>query len=174
LHFPDSYQITLTSFSPEIHHLFLQILNCPYQGRQRTFYLKMKTREIMFHYFNELQKTLDLSPQKQISVFGTTLRDKLYDLKDLINTHHYHITGLSEISKIIGLSETTMQREFKKLFGFTIMQYQKKMILKKGYDLLQQGESVKNTAFLIGYSSSAAFSKAFFKEYGIRPSELSG
>src|SRR5690606_29524395 len=62
--FPDTHKITKTSFSPEIHHLFLQILNCPFIGDQRIFYLKMKTKEILFHYFNELQKTLNLPSQK--------------------------------------------------------------------------------------------------------------
>lgn len=170
--FPDTHKTTKTCFSPEIHHLFLQILNCPFLGNQRIFYLKMKTKEILFHYFIELQKTLNLPSEKSISNTLPSLRNKMYDLKDLLSSRHHNISGLAELSKMIGMSETTMQREFKKMFGFTIMQYHKKMILKRGLDLLQEGESIKNTAFLVGYSSSAAFSKAFYNEFGIRPSKL--
>jgi len=167
---PDSFQNTIASISSEIHHLFSQILNCPYHGKQQTFYQKIKVMEILFHYFSRLQDSLDISPK--IQSVSTDLQDRLYHLKELMKSGDYRFQNLTEITKEIGLSESTLQREFKKMFGFSVMQYYKKCLLRKGYKMIEEGASIKQTAYGIGYSSTAAFSKAFYKEYGIRPSTV--
>src|SRR5690625_2154917 len=167
---PDSFQNTIASISSEIHHLFLQILNCPYHGKQQAFYQKIKVMEILFHYFSRLQDSLDISPK--IQSVSTDLQDRLYHLKELMKSGDYRFQNLTEITKEIGLSESTLQREFKKMFGFSVMQYYKKCLLRKGYKMIEEGASIKQTAYGIGYSSTAAFSKAFYKEYGIRPSTV--
>lgn len=169
---PESHQGTLTHFSPDIHQLFLQILNCPYRGKRRTFYLRMKILEILFHYFSELQKSTESKNQPKEFPSSRSQREKLLGLADYLQSHPLGEVGMQDLSIKIGMSETALQMAFKKQFGFTVMQYHKKVVLKKSHDLLLQGESIKTTAFLSGYGDSASFSKAFFKEYGIRPSTV--
>lgn len=169
---PDSFQATIATISFDIHHLFIKILNAPYRGKQLSFYRKIKVMEILFHYFSRLQESLDISDKNRKTSTSRDIRDRLFYLKELMNSNKYHFRDLNEITKEIGMSESTLQREFKRLFGFSVMQYYKKCLLRRGYRMLEEGGNVKQTAYDIGYSSTAAFSKAFYKEYGFRPSSV--
>lgn len=169
---PAFYQDTLTHFSPDIHRVFLQILNCPYHGSRRDFYLKMKITEILFHYFSELQTSRNLRQKTGEMSASKSKKERLHEIAEYLRSCPVGNIEMQDLARISGMSETSLQLAFKKHFGFSVMQYHKKMVLKRAYDLLLQGENIKTTAHLCGYSHTASFSKAFYKEFGIRPSKL--
>src|SRR5690625_3904312 len=169
---PTFYQDTLTHFSPDIHRVFLQILNCPYKGNRRDFYLRMKITEVLFHYFSEFQASRNLKRKTMKISLSKSKKERLHEMAEYLRSCPVGNIEMQDLTRISGMSETSLQLAFKKHFGFSMMQYHKKMVLKRAYDLLLQGKNIKTTAHICGYSHTASFSKAFYKEFGVRPSKL--
>lgn len=73
----------------------------------------------------------------------------------------------------IGMSTRTMDRYFAKELHTSFYQYLKMYRVVESIKLLVKGDQdIANIAFQIGYDSPAAFSNAFFKTTGYRPSHL--
>lgn len=88
--------------------------------------------------------------------------------KNLTNEINY-----KELAKIIGTSEYTLQRIFCFLTGITLTDYiRKRRLSKAGEDILTNKEKLIDIAIRYGYDSPTAFSRAFQKMYGIKPSDI--
>lgn len=80
---------------------------------------------------------------------------------------------ISMLARQIGLSEFKLKNGFKKMFQMPIYAFLIDCRMKKAVELLtKQAYSVKETAYTIGYSNPNAFSNAFYKKYGVYPTEF--
>jgi len=79
---------------------------------------------------------------------------------------------LSQISKRLGLSISTAQRQFKLDFKMTIMEYIRSRRLEQARGLLQKNMSIGEAAYRAGYSHTSNFSLAFKKYFGITPGDI--
>ena len=90
---------------------------------------------------------------------------KDYMLHNLENTIH-----LQDLTKIAGMSHPKLNRCFRRFYGKTVFQYLRDERLKKARVLIEnQGRTVTEAAYLVGYSSLSHFSKAYKHHYGISP-----
>jgi methylphosphotriester-DNA--protein-cysteine methyltransferase len=74
------------------------------------------------------------------------------------------------LSKMCGVSTRTLHRYFIEEFEMTPRCWLKLQRQRKGFELLNNGLSVKATAFQLGYRSSEAFSREFKRNCGKPPS----
>lgn len=74
-----------------------------------------------------------------------------------------------EIANILHLNESYFIRLFTKVMGIPPMKFNRLSRLNYGLSLLESGYSVAYVAEACGYSSNAAFGKAFKKTYGCAP-----
>ncbi|MCU7700364.1 AraC family transcriptional regulator [Enterococcus gallinarum] len=77
----------------------------------------------------------------------------------------------THMAKLAGCSEYHFRRVFSYLAGMSLSEYLRCRKLVLAGDLLKQGAKVIDTATLLGYDSSDAFSKAFRGMHGISPSQ---
>lgn len=82
---------------------------------------------------------------------------------------YFHVSA-AEIAKIVGLSQSTLQRHFRAMFGSTLDEYRREARLVYARDLLEkEGLSVAEVAKKVGYNSAANFSTAFKRRFGQLP-----
>jgi len=78
---------------------------------------------------------------------------------------------LENVCKKLGVSSSTLQRQLKTLnTNFKLISESTKKELAKQY--LKKGLSVTNVTFMLGFSDTSAFNRAFKRWYGVSPSEF--
>jgi len=152
------------------HHLakaIKDILQCPYTGGLKQLFLLSKVIEILVlqgeaHYFahdpspKQSQKTKDL--------------EKIFYARQYLFEHMDHPPSLRELSKIVGLNEYKLKKEYKAIFKTTLFAHLTAFRLELAKEkLLNTQQGVSEMAFELGYSSPQHFSNAFKKQFGKSP-----
>jgi AraC-like DNA-binding protein len=89
-----------------------------------------------------------------------------------IEAHLFEEVLMTQIAKASGASESTLLRLFRREFGYAPSRYIQNRRLDEARRLLENGRySVGQVGFMIGYSSSGAFAKAFRERFGHLPSD---
>lgn len=77
-----------------------------------------------------------------------------------------------EMAARMGVSATTLNGCFSKLYGMTVAAYTRRCRISFAQGLLARGESVSAAAAAAGYSNPSKFAAAFKRETGFSPSEF--
>ena len=79
--------------------------------------------------------------------------------------------SISDISKITFQSESSLKRNFKAAYGYSIYQFIQYSRVMKAKTLLETGKyNIKQVAYKVGYSNASHFSSAFKKHISVLPS----
>jgi AraC-like DNA-binding protein len=79
----------------------------------------------------------------------------------------------SELAELCQTSLRTLERHFQRNYGVTVSQWLRDFRLKQAYQSLQEGKTVKETAYDHGYKQMSHFSREFKNQFGMSPSFLS-
>lgn len=153
--------------SPDMLNVVHKIFNTEYKGYTRKIFMESQIKELLAHFYSHLEnKELQSSiPLEEI--------EKLFNAKEIIANNLNTPPTLSELSKMIGLNNNKLKKNFKELFGVPVFKYLQNERLTKAYDLLKSKEkNVQEVAWFVGYESLSSFSNAFQKRFGYRPSEV--
>lgn len=94
-------------------------------------------------------------------------------VEDYLNSLDSAAVSLDEIARAAGVSPSTLQRLFQTLHGLSAFEFLRRRNLDRARVALDRdGLSVKEAAFLAGYSSAANFSTAFRKHFGRTPRQV--
>ncbi len=75
----------------------------------------------------------------------------------------------------MGVSDRTLQKGFKALFGVTPFVYLTRQRMNQAQRLLREhNRTVAEVANIVGYANPAQFAAAFKRQFGITPSEYMG
>lgn len=77
--------------------------------------------------------------------------------------------SLDQIATVVGASASTLQRQFRIAQGQSLFAYQRQRKLQQARRALQAGVSIREAAWLAGYSGSANFTTAFRRQFGVTP-----
>ncbi|MGD9160298.1 MAG: AraC family transcriptional regulator [Desulfobacteraceae bacterium] len=81
--------------------------------------------------------------------------------------------GLSDLANMVGMSPSKLKKIFPKAVGMPPYEYLRKKRMEKAMYLLNSGRmNVTEVALEVGYSSFSHFTKVFFRNYKITPSQL--
>jgi AraC-like DNA-binding protein len=81
--------------------------------------------------------------------------------------------SLEVLAREVGLSETTLKRGFRQVFGTTVFEHLRALRMEHARALLQSGEAtVIEAATLVGYSNPSNFASAFRRQFGMNPKEF--
>ncbi|MDN5204876.1 AraC family transcriptional regulator [Fulvivirgaceae bacterium BMA10] len=143
-----------------------KIFSTTYQGKNRIMFLRSQVIELLSHFFGQLS-----------NIHSDTVKDKdrekLYQAQEILLKNVETPPSLTELSKLIGLNSYKLKKDFKALFGVPVFKYLQNERLTKAHDLLRdQGLSIQEAAWMVGYESLSSFSNAFIKKFGFRPSEV--
>lgn len=78
---------------------------------------------------------------------------------------------LTRMAQKTGVSERQLQRKIRSLTGQTPSEYVRSFRLSKSLEFLLAGNSVRDTARAVGFSSQAYFASCFKAQYGRTPTE---
>jgi len=82
--------------------------------------------------------------------------------------------SVSELAQHAGMSPSSFHQHFKSVTGTTPLQYQKDLrLIEARSALIEQGLSVSETAYSVGYESPTHFSRDYRKKFSVPPSQIS-
>lgn len=149
------------NMSPDMLAAVDKIFNTPYTGATRIMFIKSQILELLSHFF-----AIAASPDRIKD------KEKLYHAKEIITSNMETPPSLNELSKLTGLNNFKLKKNFKALFGVPVFKYLQNERLKKAHELLSTSDiSIREAAWLVGYESLSSFSSAYLKKFGFRPSE---
>lgn len=162
--------IRVQSMTSEMYVALRQILQCPYTGATRKLYLESRALELIAHQLQQFNGTESLSDSCSSGNLHPSEKVRIEQVRQLLLDKiddPPHLDGLAEIA---GMSHPKLNRCFRRLYGKTVFQYLRDERLKKARLLIEnQGRTVTEAAYLVGYSSLSHFSKAYKHHYGISP-----
>ncbi|MBN4006335.1 AraC family transcriptional regulator [Nostoc sp. LPT] len=147
-----------------------QIVNCPYKGMTKRMYLQAKIQELMTLQLAPIMAEQDgLQPYSQLKAQNIA---RIHYAKDILLSRLKNPPSLIELTQLVGVSESTLQRGFRQLFGTTVFCYLTDKRMERAEQLLRSGSlSVAEVANLLGYAHFGHFCAAFKRRFGITPSE---
>lgn len=91
----------------------------------------------------------------------------------LVNVDPAEAPTISNLSKMVGMSPSSLKTKFKQVYQTTIYQYYQHNRLDKAMQMLLTGRySVKETGLQLGFTNLSNFSAAFKKEFGVLPGKV--
>ena len=136
------------------------------EGKTKMMFFRSQMTTLLSHFFGQLANMNESNIREEE-------RQKLFEAKEILHSNLESPPSLSELSRQIGLNSFKLKKNFKELFGLPVFKYLQNERLKKAHDLLRnQGLTVQEVAWDVGYDSLSSFSNAFAKKFGYRPSEI--
>jgi AraC-like DNA-binding protein len=97
---------------------------------------------------------------------------KLHYAREIIRSRLDNPPTHLELSQQLDLSDRTLRRGFRSLFGTTVLGYLTEQRLQQADSLLRNTDrSVADIANHVGYAHLGYFARAFKRQYGINPSD---
>lgn len=103
---------------------------------------------------------------------GTLVPKKWLAFRGWLQQHAVEPLTVDELANKMNMTQSTLQRQFKLHFNETLFECIQSMRLNLSMDMLKKRElSITAIALQVGYGSSASFSVAFKRFFGMTPSE---
>lgn len=146
-----------------------QIATCPMAGPIRDFYLGGKALELAAV---GAQFLAGEAPLGQIQRITHSEVERIHAARDMLVSTLNDLPTLDQLALQVGMNRRKLTEGFRKVFGTTVFDYLQEYRLREAHRMLCDEEAnVSTVAYRVGYSS-AHFSIAFRKRYGISPSEV--
>ena len=151
---------------PKIQHIFSELYLAPAQVRMSYYRLKV-SELLLFLEFQQLQQTG--VPARYIS---RDLTQRLRQMeRQMTQDLRVHLP-LEQLALQYQMSETTLKKNFQKVFGESPYAYLRRRRMEAAALLLQTTQkSIGEIAQEVGYQNPSKFSQAFSALYGVSPSE---
>lgn len=158
------------SITVEMRTVAQQMLQCPFHGVTRRFFLQAKVFELFALQLHSIMADQNSSP------FSGTLKpktiEKIYEARARLVAQLESPPSVLELAQQVGLCDRTLRRGFRELFGTSVIGYLTQQRLHQAKDLLSQGNyTVAEVANNVGYSHLGHFSAAFRKQFGVSPKQ---
>ncbi|WP_298740530.1 AraC family transcriptional regulator [uncultured Chitinophaga sp.] len=100
-------------------------------------------------------------------------KERLYAAREYVKEHMFDPISLMQVARHCGLNDFKLKKGFKALFGTTVFGYLNELKMDYGRQmLLASACTVAEAGYVLGYTDSYNFSKAFKKYFGYPPGKL--
>lgn len=141
----------------------------PENALLRNLYLESRALEIAGEALSLLTRQATEAPRQLRPHEHQRIRRTL----ELLNSGQADGWSLEQIAREVGTSPSTLQRQFQAVQGCSPFEYlRRQKLLQARKALERQGVSVGQAAWMAGYSSTANFSTAFKRAFGISPGQV--
>lgn len=143
-----------------------------------------KSNKIYFDVSNSAMKVLSANKSIYEHMYEFCLtklkmienKDKLSNRVTIIlnQKNSFYTPKIEEIASMLNMSARTLQRKLKEE-AVTFQEIVESVKIEQAKNLLSQGESsIKEIAYLVGYSSVQSFSRSFKNHVGLTPGSIKG
>jgi AraC-like DNA-binding protein len=140
------------------------------EGAKGSLYLKAKTLSLVSEFFS---RSFNNNPTELLE--GNVLHQEKMLMVEKILEQHFEkdLPSIEALARKAALSESTLKRHFKMMFGKSIYEYylEKKMEYAKRL-LLEKPLTVKEVAYRLGYEKTSNFIHMFKKFHSYSPGHL--
>lgn len=156
--------------TPALRSLAQQIWKAPYSGAMQQMYLYSKAWELLAMQIDLL--VADQAKAVTEANFRPDTIARLHYAKEILTKQLEHPPSLSDIARQVGVSDRTLLRGFRRLFGTTPMGYLTQQRMQRARQLLREGHwTVAEAARMVGYGHLGHFATAFRRQFGMNPRE---
>ncbi|RAJ06651.1 AraC-like DNA-binding protein [Chitinophaga skermanii] len=150
--------------------ILYDMLNCPLDGRYKQLYLKAKTIELLAIQLTQYEQIIGVPKSEQYSrALKKEDVDRMYHARDIIVGNMNSPCTLIDLAHQVGTNDAYLKSHFKQVFGTTVYGYLQSIKMTHAREMLSQGKSVSEVAYLSGYKHTAHFTRAFKKHFGFAP-----
>lgn len=161
---------------PVTHHattLVRQMMHCPYRGLMRSLCLEARFYDLVL----EVIRALDDEPVSDFMGSRCHVQDQqlIRHAAELLTASLDAPPNLSELARLVGMSESKLNRGFRSVYGTTPFAYLRSRRMDRARQMLERGQvTVLEASASVGYENPSNFSAAFRACYGMNPREFLG
>jgi AraC-like DNA-binding protein len=156
--------------TPAMRSLAQQIWNAPYSGVTQRMYLHGKAWELLAMQIDAVMA--DQASSEEVVTLKPDTIARLHYAKEILTKQLEHPPLLSDIARQVGVSDRTLLRGFRQLFGTTPTGYLTQQRMRQARMLLLEGNrTVAEVARRVGYGHLGHFATAFRRQFGMNPKE---
>lgn len=159
------------SFNAQMLELTEELIKCIELETNTLNYLQIYGKSLLLFYQYIKQLNLRTYPDSNRKLHPSDI-EMLFNVRKKIIDNITSPPLLSELAKDANMSVSKLQKCFKQVFGASISQFALHEKMKIAQKLLSsEFKSVSEIGYKLGYSNLSHFSKAFFNEFNINPSD---
>lgn len=127
-----------------------------------------------FNHYNDCKKILfellDVYRQKIEDALADNVREEVREVQKYIMEHFDEQINLSDVSKLVHMSESRLSHVFKNETGVTFIEYLSNLRMNAAEKMLRSKPmTISDIALKTGFGTQSYFSSQFRKKYGISP-----
>lgn len=154
--------------TPAMRATIYQILNCPYQGLARSFFLESKVLELVAHKIGQVVAMESRKPNTK--PLPSSDVERIREAARLLAGDLEECPDLNQLARSVGMCRSKLHRCFRMVYGLTPFEYLRNRRLETAMAFLADGRmNVTEAAYAVGYSSPSYFTKAYKKYFGHLP-----
>lgn len=159
----ESAPVISVDFGAELKDAFLEIYRS--RGQESAALVRMTGK-----LYLALALLMERAPAPQEKEYGAL--QQIRHAQQFIDYNFSRPIGVEEIAQAVGLSRSTLYRQFMRLLSDSPKEYLTRVRLRRAADLLRETRlSVAAISHSVGFADSLYFSKAFHRWKGCSPSE---
>lgn len=153
--------------SPTLLDLARRSLDHPYDEQLGALFIESNTLSFVIEAAQLLGQE-----RRMIAAIGKRHYDKVMEARDILDTSLVSPPKILELTKRVGVNLTTLQANFKVVFGTTIFGYVRTQRLQMARVLLREYHlTVGEVGYRVGFVSPSAFTAAYRRYFGYPPGQ---
>lgn len=159
------FRTAAITHSPRVGEIARLCLEHPYRGHLGRLFLESNA----LAYVIEVAQTLK-DERRLVALLGRREYDRVVHAREILDGDLVDTPTTLELARRVGINVTTLQANFKAVFGRTIFAHVREQRLMVARILLQEHRlSVAEAGRRVGFSRPSAFSAAYRKHFGHPP-----
>ena len=157
----------LRALTPAARLAVESVRRCPLAGACRALVLGARCHDLLVEFISASDEAA--RPAPMMSDTESRVRAAAAALSRRLDI----TPSLEALAREAGLSESTLKRGFRQVFGTTVFDHLRALRMERAKQLLQSGDAtVIEAATLVGYSNPSNFAAAFRRQFGLNPKEF--
>ncbi len=151
-----------------------EIIHCPTKAGLQRFFTLLKISELMMRYFSKIINR-DISGIISTEKISLSEKDVIAKIKKHVDENIKNDLDVNLYSAMYQMSANHIKSLFRNIYGYSLSTYHRKKKLNEAYSMLldtADKKSIKEITFSLGFTSIASFSRSFYNEFKIRPSDI--
>ncbi len=151
-------------FCSKTQEILAELLSPNYNGLSKRLFLESKVLEL-------LALKMDSATMRREERLGIdNIIKKIYEVENIIASDLTAQFSILQLSRITGVNDFVLKKEFKRVFGKTVFEYTTDLRMSKAKKLLKHStKPIYEISEIVGYKNSTHFTAAFKKKTKITP-----